>query len=283
MDTEFLEGTQEKRMFGIKYGQTKPTIDLISIALVAEDNREFYAISKDFNLKEAWNRYDLKVEKMYGDARNIFPDGRKYKEYWIRENVLFPIFVELQAKEAKVPEETIKKYMTGSVIDYPLFNYKYFRKLINKYGKTNKQIAFEVVNFIHGYNDMGNWLGTTEEYYNTIIKTEPKDKPQFYGYFADYDWVALCWLFGKMIDLPKGFPWYCYDLKQEMDRKVDLFTRSDFFTAFDFLGEGLSELSLEEKIKHLKLHVRYPKQINSHNALADSRFARDLHEFLKTL
>ena len=275
MDTEFLEGTQEKRMFGIKYGQTKPTIDLISIALVAEDNREFYDISKDFNLKEAWNRLEY---------THFGKDGKhKVKEYWIRENVLLPIFEELVNKWA-LEERKANKISCTTGYNPPIkFTYKNFRKLINKYGKTNKQIAFQVVNFIHGYNDMGNWLGTTKEYYNTIIKTEPKDKPQFYGYFADYDWVCFAWLFGKMSDLPKGFPWYCYDLKQEMDRKVDLFTRSDFFTAFDFLGEGLSELSLEEKIKHLKLHVRYPKQTNSHNALADSRFVRDLHEFLKTL
>ena len=48
LDTEFLEGTQKKW-----FGQTKPTIDLISIGIVCEDGREYYAISKDFNLKEA--------------------------------------------------------------------------------------------------------------------------------------------------------------------------------------------------------------------------------------
>lgn len=42
-------------------------------------------------------------------------------------------------------------------------------------------------------------------------------KPQFWAYFADYDWVVLCQLFGRMIDLPKGFPMYCRDLKQRMD------------------------------------------------------------------
>lgn len=47
IDTEFLEGTQDKTIFGIKYGQTKPTIDLISIGIVAEDGREYYAVSKD--------------------------------------------------------------------------------------------------------------------------------------------------------------------------------------------------------------------------------------------
>lgn len=41
-------------------------------------------------------------------------------------------------------------------------------------------------------------------------------KPEFWGYFADYDWVLLCQLYGRMIDLPKGFPFFCMDLKQLM-------------------------------------------------------------------
>lgn len=43
------------------------------------------------------------------------------------------------------------------------------------------------------------------------------DKPEFWGYYADYDWVVFCWLFGKLIDLPKGWPMYCRDLKQLAD------------------------------------------------------------------
>jgi hypothetical protein len=42
-------------------------------------------------------------------------------------------------------------------------------------------------------------------------------KPEFWGYYADYDWVAICQLFGRMIDLPKGWPMYCRDLKQWAD------------------------------------------------------------------
>jgi len=39
-------------------------------------------------------------------------------------------------------------------------------------------------------------------------------KPEFWGYYADYDWVVFCQLFGRMIELPEGFPMYCHDLKQ---------------------------------------------------------------------
>lgn len=43
------------------------------------------------------------------------------------------------------------------------------------------------------------------------------DTPEFWGYYADYDWVVFCWIFGAMIDLPKGWPMYCRDLKQWCD------------------------------------------------------------------
>lgn len=40
------------------------------------------------------------------------------------------------------------------------------------------------------------------------------EKPEFWAYYADYDWVALCQLYGRMIDLPEGWPMFCRDLKQ---------------------------------------------------------------------
>ncbi len=51
--------------------------------------------------------------------------------------------------------------------------------------------------------------------------------PEFWAYYADYDWVVLCQLFGRMVDLPPTFPKHCKDLKQLLDtyeniRKDDL-------------------------------------------------------------
>lgn len=40
------------------------------------------------------------------------------------------------------------------------------------------------------------------------------DKPEFWAYYADYDWVVLCQLYGRMIDLPSGWPMFCRDIKQ---------------------------------------------------------------------
>jgi len=45
------------------------------------------------------------------------------------------------------------------------------------------------------------------------------DRPQFWAWYADYDWVALCQLYGRMIDLPDGWPMYCRDLKQVVDER----------------------------------------------------------------
>lgn len=40
------------------------------------------------------------------------------------------------------------------------------------------------------------------------------DKPEFWAYYADYDWVVLCQLYGRMIDLPALWPMFCMDVKQ---------------------------------------------------------------------
>lgn len=38
--------------------------------------------------------------------------------------------------------------------------------------------------------------------------------PEFWGYNADYDWVLLCGLYGRMMDRPSGWPKHCLDIKQ---------------------------------------------------------------------
>lgn len=72
--------------------------------------------------------------------------------------------------------------------------------------------------------------------------------PEFWGYYADYDWVVLCQMFGTMMDLPRGWPMYCRDLKQWCDQ----------------LG-----------------NPQLPKQESTeHNALADARWNRQVYDFL---
>lgn len=267
IDTEFIEGSQTKRLLSIPICKTKPTIDLISIGIVSEDGREYYAISKDFNFKEAWNRYDLKKSDYH---RNGMEPREDIKVYWIRENVLKPIFNELLKLE----------YNKTGVNELDLvFGYSDLRYLIDKYGKSNKQIAEEIIDFcsigsvisnkglnVRQYreysNEVEDWIKV-----ETIENNKPinyNNKPTFYGYYCDYDWVVFCWLFGKMLDLPNGFPMYCMDLKQTLDEKE----------------KYLQFSSKHFAILNIKDLPNYPKQINEHNALDDARWNKQLYEFL---
>lgn len=82
-----------------------------------------------------------------------------------------------------------------------------------------------------------------------IIKFITKN-PTFYAYYADYDWVCFCKLFGSMINLPKDFPMFSIDIKQMME-----------------------ERNLDGKWKDK--HCPDPK--NEHNALSDAKWNLKLY------
>lgn len=42
-------------------------------------------------------------------------------------------------------------------------------------------------------------------------------EPEFWGYYASWDWTALCWLMGGMMNTPVGWPMFCRDLRQALD------------------------------------------------------------------
>ncbi len=260
IDTEFLEGTQKKM-----FGETKPTIDLISVGIVCEDGREYYAISKDFNLKEAWNRYDWKQK----EVNDGIPGA--YKDYWIRENVLKPIYDQFIIGDAK------NKYE---------FTYKTMKRLIDNFGKTNKQIAEDIKMFVAlkdldcGFNTRLPLDNSDAEYNDrmaNLITMNERYKPQFYGYYADYDWVAFCWLFGKMIDLPKHFPMYCIDLKQMLDVK---YKDGYYYMNFIPVDDTYPSIIKSGKIDRVEKHPDYPQQTNEHSAIHDARWNFELYKFL---
>jgi hypothetical protein len=269
IDTEFIEGTQTKKILGIPYGKTPPTIDLISIGIVSEDGREYYAISKDFNLREAWERYQIEQKWYSIDSEN--QSTRNVKVYWIRENVLKPIWVELSLKSCEgkgaivngtyINAEQNRLFTEQCIKESNQFTYNNLKMLINKYGKTNAEIATEVKEFCKPNR-------VYEVVQPITIKYSEIQNPEFYAYYADYDWVVFCWLFGKMNDLPDGFPKYCIDLKQELDRKAVL-----YFT----------DKTLEQNISYIKNRNDYPKETNAHNALADARWNQELYNFIKSL
>jgi hypothetical protein len=77
--------------------------------------------------------------------------------------------------------------------------------------------------------------------------------PVIWGYFADYDWVVFCQVFGRMVDLPKGFPYFCMDLKQSMKER------------------GLGSEWKKDAC---------PNPPGEHNALVDARWNRELHRVI---
>lgn len=40
------------------------------------------------------------------------------------------------------------------------------------------------------------------------------ERPDFWAYYADYDFVLLSKLYGTLLDRPEGWPAYCKDLRQ---------------------------------------------------------------------
>jgi hypothetical protein len=75
------------------------------------------------------------------------------------------------------------------------------------------------------------------------------NKPEIWAYYADYDWVALCQLYGTMMDLPKDWPKFCRDVKQ--------------------LCDSLSNPKLPEQTSQ------------EHNALMDAVWTKQAWEFLQ--
>jgi hypothetical protein len=177
-DTEFIEDGK--------------TIDLISIGIVAEDGREFYAEVAGADLTKA--------------------------SEWVQQNVLPHLW-------HRQPDKTegnrwIRDGGRGGLL-------------------SRQHIAREIV---------------------TFCDPEQYGKPEIWAYYADYDWVVLCQLFGRMIDLPKGWPMYCRDIKQEADRLQEWIRW--FNSAPDY------RLILPEQGK------------GEHHALADARWNKQAWEFL---
>lgn len=82
-------------------------------------------------------------------------------------------------------------------------------------------------------------------------------KPEFWGYYCDYDWVVFAQLFGTMMDLPQGWPMYCRDLKQWADQIAEKAT-----------GQAGAKLVLPAQ------------ESTEHNALADAKWNLKVWKFL---
>lgn len=168
-----------KYWFDTEFIEDGHTIELLSIGIVAEDGREFYAESLDADLSRA--------------------------NEWVKENVITHLWSQ------QVDKRAANIWSRDSGIGGLL---------------SRRDIAEELIYF---------------------CAPEKHGKPEFWAYYADYDWVVLCQLFGPMIDLPTDWPKYCRDVKQ----------------LCDMLG-----------------NPRLPKQDNEHHALEDAKWTKHAHEFL---
>lgn len=73
--------------------------------------------------------------------------------------------------------------------------------------------------------------------------------PEFWAYYASFDWVLFCWIFDDMNAMPAHYPKFCNDLRQEIAR-----------------------------LKFPKNQV--PRSQNKHNALDDALWNQELHQRL---
>lgn len=74
---------------------------------------------------------------------------------------------------------------------------------------------------------------------------------EFWGEYSAYDWIVFCRIFGSMVDLPAGYPYYCNDLMQWMKH----------------LGLGRISVPVDST--------------EVHNALVDARWNKKAYNFLK--
>jgi hypothetical protein len=126
-DTEFIEDGR--------------TIDLISVGVVCEDGREFYAQNADCNLNRA--------------------------SEWVQTNV-FPSLHALRLVE---------------------------------FGWTRTALG------------LASWIPSAE-IRARLLAFVGDSIPEWWGSYSAYDHVALCQLFGRMVDLPAGWPFQTLDVQQ---------------------------------------------------------------------
>lgn len=186
---------------------------------------------------------------------------------WVKENVLYPIIRDNGYRKNLQNIHGVSSYSKSAL------------KQVQKWhGKSNLKIRNEIIAFMGGGQDD-----------NSTQLYVPSDT-EIYGYYADYDWVVFCSLFGRMIDLPSGMPMYCRDLKQMLYEKAeskDWYYGRDIWSNITNRGSDLQETdrqaTLKEKLEKIKRHDDYPEQDNEHSALGDARCNKRLYEFIKEL
>jgi hypothetical protein len=135
--------------YDTEFKEDGKTIDLISIGIVCEDGREYYAVSNEF------------------DTRRVAQDN------WLMQNVMSSI--------------DHVQFVVADFEGKPLVRDLY---VTDPAAISKAQMAQDILDFT---------AGTEVEWWN---------------WYGAYDHVALCQIWGRMLDLPKGMPMYSNDIKQ---------------------------------------------------------------------
>ena len=156
------------------------TIDLISIGIVADDGREYYAQSCEFNVNgaNAWV------------WQNVFPHLRVCP---YTAKPLTNLYVDIQ-DHSRIGKCT-PQFHLGGLSDYVTKQIESGRYQECPW-RTREQIRDEVKAF---------------------CDPEKYGRPEFMGWCCSYDHVVLCQLFGTMMDIPAGWPHYIRDLQHILD------------------------------------------------------------------
>ena len=199
-DCEFIEGFKKPiswlpSSIG-NFNKPYHSIQLITIGIVADDGREYYAVSNEFNPDDA--------------------------NEWVREN----IFVRLLTDYVE-SLQGVRKQLAINCLDGK--NCAAGIRILQKWvGKSNKEIACDILQFVYDKDcaRIKSYNGDLDAFYKGMLSFEPKScgeaTPEFYAYFADYDHICLSSLYGTMSNLPTGFPMYTKDIQQIIDdNKID--------------------------------------------------------------
>lgn len=243
IDTEFTEA------FTKGICKRRHYIELISIGIVAEDGRKYYAISNEFNEKRANNFVKEnvlnKIVRSYnGDARYFVMDMsiKAAKHHF--------------GKSVKTIREEIFRFINPG----------------NHLAEMN--LDNEALNIVvipdSSFRKIHNVQQVLDRKKNLLIS---QAVPEFYGYFCHYDAVLFSSIFGTMDDLPAGFPMFWYDLKQMLDERAKKeLVKAKLFDPY---------ASFESVLNKIKLEKDYPKEQSEHNALADAEWNFELYKYLQ--
>jgi hypothetical protein len=147
------------------------------------------------------------------------------------------------------------------------------------------------------YNVESSILKYPEDIREAIIDFIGNDpKPEFWAYYADYDWVVFCQLFGTMMDLPKGYK-RCsgceLDIKNWGNNSHYIGNSNDediYCKELDgnYILERAGKFPMFcRDVKQLAVMLdnpTLPKQCSiEHNALNDAKWTKEAFDYLKDI